>query len=115
MAYDKDLCSDACKNPHCPYITQINLNTQANAEIRQVIAQINKALESLLGEDLTGLNGGVIRTLFDKISELYKCQQQERTDEAIQKSWVSNLKAFGTLVAGVALTAVLEYWLLKGF
>ncbi len=115
MAYDKDLCSDACKNPHCPYITQINLNTQANAETRQVIAQINKALESLLGEDLTGLNGGVIRTLFDKISELAKCQQRERTSAAIQKSWVSNLKAFGALVVSVALTAVLEYWLLKGF
>jgi len=115
MTYDKDLCGDACKNPHCPYITQINLNTQANTESRQVIVQINKALESLLGEDLTGLNSGVIRTLFDKISELYKCQQQERTDEAIQKSWVSNLKAFGALVVGVALTGLLEYWLLKGF
>ena len=115
MAYDKELCSDAYKNPHCPYITQINLNTQANAESRQLIGQINKALESLLGEDLTGLNGGVIRTLFDKVSELAKCQQQERTDAAIQKSWVSNLKAFGALIASVAFTALFEYWLLKGF
>ena len=115
MAYDKELCSDACKNPHCPYITQINLNTQANAETRQVIAQIKDALKALLGTDLTGLNEGVIRTLFDKISDVSKCQQQEKTDEAIQKSWVSNLKAFGAMVASVALTAVLEYWLLKGF
>ena len=67
MSYDTELCGDACKNPHCPYITQINLNTQANAESRQVIVQINKAIESLLGEDLTGLNSGVIRTLLIKL------------------------------------------------
>ena len=107
MAYDKDLCSDACKNPHCPYITQINLNTQANSESRQLITQINKALESLLGEDLTGLNSGVIRTLFDKIGELQKCQN-------IQKSWVSNLKSFGSIIVSIGLTALLEYWLLRG-
>ena len=114
MAYDSELCGNACKNPHCPYITQINLNTETNAKTQQVIVQIEKALQSLLGEDLTGLNGGVIRTLFDKIGELQKCQQQEGTNAAVQKSWVSNLKSFGTIALSVGLTVLLEYWLLRG-
>ena len=108
MAYDAEVCGDACKNPHCPYITQINLNAQTNAENRQVIVQIEKALQSLLGEDFTGLNSGVIRTLFDKIGELQKC-------ENIQKSWVSNFKSFGSVIISIGLTALLEYWLLRGF
>ena len=115
MAYDKDLCSDACKNPHCPYITQINLNTQANAETRQVIAQIKDALKALLGADLTGLNEGVIRTLFDKISDLQKCQQEQKTHDAVEKSWLDNLKPAAITIGSVFLTALFEYWLLKGF
>jgi len=114
MTYDSELCSNACKNPHCPYITQINLNTETNAKTQQVIVQIEKALQSLLGEDLTGLNGGVIRTLFDKMGELQKCQQQEGTNAAVQKSWVSNLKSFGAIALSVGLTVLLEYWLLRG-
>ena len=94
-------CVDAYQNPKCPYLTQINQNTQ-------VSLQTHCGLVALLGEDLTGLNGGVIRTLFDKIEMLSRNQQ-------VQNSWISNLKpAAGTLVA-IVLTAVLEYWLLKGF
>ncbi|MGO8805649.1 MAG: hypothetical protein ACLQO7_03450 [Candidatus Bathyarchaeia archaeon] len=108
MSENTDQCPNACRNPACPYLTQINENTQ-------VTHQTHLALIALLGEDCTGLNGGIIRTLFDKISELAKCQQQEHTSEAIQKSWVRNLKAFGALAASVVFTALFEYWLLKGF
>ena len=39
-------CSEAYKNPSCPYVTQININTAC-------MKQVDKALISLLGEDRT--------------------------------------------------------------
>jgi hypothetical protein len=107
-------CPDAYKNPSCPYITQINLNTAANGETRQVVTRVNDALKALLGEDLTGLNNGVIRTLFDKIGELQKCQQDQKTLNAVERSWVDNVKPVALTVVSVVLTAAFEYWLLKG-
>ena len=94
-------CTEAYQNPKCPYITQINQNTQ-------VSLQTHCGLIALLGEDMTGLNGGVVRTLFDKIEKLSRSQQ-------VQNSWIRNLRPVATAAFGVVLTAVVEYWLLKGF
>jgi hypothetical protein len=49
-------CSEAYKNPSCPYVTQININTAC-------MKQVDKALISLLGKDGTGLNDGVIHRM----------------------------------------------------
>lgn len=94
-------CADAYENPKCPYVTQINQNTQ-------VSLQTHCGLVALLGEDLTGLNGGVIRTLFEKVEKISRNQQ-------VQSSGISNLKPIAGATVGIVLTAVLEYWLLKGF
>ncbi len=93
-------CEVAYQNPKCPYLTQINQNTQVNQ-------QTHCGLIALLGEDLTGLNSGVIRTLFQKIERLSDVQQ-------VQKSWVDNLKPVVITIASVALTVLFEYWLLRG-
>ena len=55
-------CSEAYKNPSCPYVTQININTSC-------MKQVDKALISLLGEDGTGLNSGVIHRMLQKLVE----------------------------------------------
>ena len=56
-------CSEAYKNPSCPYVTQININTAC-------MKQVDKALTSLLGKDGTGLNSGVIHRMFLKLDDL---------------------------------------------
>ena len=56
-------CSEAYKNPSCPYVTQININTAC-------MKQVDKALISLLGKDGTGLNGGVIHRILLKLDDL---------------------------------------------
>ncbi len=56
-------CSEAYKNPSCPYVTQININTAC-------MKQVDKALISLLGKDGTGLNGGVIHRMLLKLDDL---------------------------------------------
>jgi len=58
-AEDAD-CSEAYKNPSCPYVTQININTAC-------MKQVDKALISLLGKDGTGLNDGVIHRMLLKL------------------------------------------------
>ncbi len=93
-------CEVAYENPKCPYLTQINQNTQVNL-------QTHCGLIALLGEDLTGLNNGVIRTLFQKLEKLSEAQQ-------VQKSWVDNSKPVIITIASVALTVLFEYWILKG-
>lgn len=52
-ARTEEECVDAYQNPKCPYLTQINQNTQ-------VSLQTHCGLVALLSEDMTGLNGGVI-------------------------------------------------------
>jgi len=56
-------CLEAYKNPSCPYVTQININTAC-------MKQVDKALISLLGKDGTGLNDGVIHRMLQKLDDL---------------------------------------------
>ena len=60
---DVDDCSEAYKNPSCPYVTQININTAC-------MKQVDRALISLLGKDGTGLNDGVIHRMLLKLDDL---------------------------------------------
>ena len=61
MSEDTDQCPNACRNPACLYLTQINENTQ-------VTNQTKLALLALLGEDFTGLNSGIINTILKKLT-----------------------------------------------
>ena len=56
-------CLEAYKNPSCPYVTQININSAC-------MKQVDKALISLLGKDGTGLNDGVIHRMLQKLDDL---------------------------------------------
>jgi len=100
MSEEKGRCPNACHNPSCPYLTQINENTQ-------VTKQTRLALIALLGEDFTGLNSGIIRTILGKLDKL-------GTDRKVQKSWVDSFKpvVYSLIAAGV--TALIEYALLRG-
>jgi hypothetical protein len=101
MTDDKDQCSNACRNPACPYLTQINENTQ-------VTKQTRLALIALLGEDFTGLNSGIIRTILNKLDKL-------GVERKVQRSWIENAKPIIYSLAAAGITALIEYALLRGF
>ena len=101
MAENKDQCPNACRNPSCPYLTQINENTQ-------VTLQTKLALLALLGEDFTGLNSGIINTILKKLDKL-------GTKEIVQKSWLDNAKPIIYSLIAAGITALIEYALLRGF
>jgi hypothetical protein len=100
MPENKDQCPNACRNPSCPYLTQINENTQ-------VTHQTKLALLALLGEDFTGLNSGIINTILKKLDEL-------GTKEIVQKSWLDNAKPIIYSLIAAGITALIEYALLRG-
>jgi hypothetical protein len=83
-------CSEAYKNPSCPYVTQININTIC-------MKQVDKALISLLGEDTTGLNSGVIHRMLLKLDDL-------EAKNKVSASWLDLVKPVAVSVAITALT-----------
>ena len=101
MAENTDQCPSACRNPACPYLTQINENTE-------VTHQTRLALIALLGEDFTGLNSGIIRTILGKLDKL-------GTDRKVQRSWIDNAKPIVYSLIAAGITALIEYALLRGF
>ena len=86
-------CSEAYKNPSCPYVTQININTSC-------MKQVDKALISLLGEDTTGLNSGVIHRMLLKLDDL-------EAKNKVSASWLDLVKPVAVSVAITALTTYL--------
>jgi len=88
----KDECAMAFSNPACPYITQINLNTNC-------MANVDKALNALLGEDGTALNGGVIFTILKKLDSLEGSRK-------VTISWLGLLKP---VAVSVIITALSTY------
>jgi len=89
-------CDVAFTNPTCPYIAQINLNTNC-------MKNVDKALAALLGEDGTALNSGAIFKIFDKIDSLERSR-------SITTSWVSFAKP---VAISVLITAVTTYLITK--
>ncbi len=91
-------CETAYKNPVCPYVTQINKSTAS-------ISQIEKALIALLGEDCTGLNTGIIRTILTKLDQLSDANK-------VQKSWINVLKPLFISIVSAAIASALTYLIL---
>ena len=89
-------CSEAYKNPSCPYVTQININTAC-------MKQVDKALISLLGKDGTGLNDGVIHRMLLKLDDL----------EAKNKVSASWLDLINPIAVSVVITALTTYLLTR--
>lgn len=92
---ETDECEIAYSNPKCPYVTQININTQA-------MKNVDRALTALLGDDMTGLNSGVIHTILSKLDRLDDNQK-------VQHSWVENAKPILIAVASAAVTFLVTY------
>ena len=92
MSEDVD-CSEAYKNPSCPYVTQININTAC-------MKQVDKALISLLGKDGTGLNDGVIHRMLQKLDDL-------EAKNKVSASWLDLIKPITVSVVITALTTYL--------
>ena len=86
-------CSEAYKNPSCPYVTQININTAC-------MKQVDKALISLLGKDGTGLNDGVIHRMLQKLDDL-------EAKNKVSASWLDLIKPITISVVITALTTYL--------
>jgi hypothetical protein len=86
-------CSEAYKNPSCPYVTQININTAC-------MKQVDKALISLLGKDGTGLNDGVIHRMLLKLDDL-------EAKNKVSASWLDMIKPIAVSVVITALTTYL--------
>ena len=89
-------CEEAYENPVCPYVTQINLNTNC-------MKSIEKALSALLGEDGTALNSGVIFTILKKLDSL----------ESSRKTTTSWLSVVKPVAISVVITAVTTYLLTR--
>ena len=85
-------CVVAYTNPACPYITQINLNTNC-------MANVEKALDALLGEDGTALNSGVIFKILKKLDSLEGSRR-------VTTSW---LGLFKPIAVSVIITALSTY------
>jgi hypothetical protein len=83
-------CSETYKNPSCPYVTQININTSC-------MKQVDKALISLLGKDSTGLNSGVIHRMLQKLDDL-------EAKNKVSASWLDLVKPIAVSVVITALT-----------
>lgn len=88
-------CPDAYKNPVCPYVTQINFNTNC-------MHNVEKALTALLGEDGTGLNTGVIHDIKLQLD----CQDSR---QKIETSWIENAKPIIYTAIGVVVTAIITW------
>lgn len=86
-------CSEAYKNPSCPYVTQININTAC-------MKHVEKALISLLGKDGTGLNEGVIHRMLLKLDDL-------EAKNKVSANWLDLVKPVAVSVVITALTTYL--------
>jgi hypothetical protein len=93
---EDDDCPEAYSNPSCPYVTQININTNC-------MKQVDKALISLLGEDGTGLNSGVIHRMLQKLDDL-------EAKNKVSSSWIDLVKP---IAVSVAITALSTYLLTR--
>ncbi len=89
-------CLEAYKNPSCPYVTQININSSC-------MKQVDKALISLLGKDGTGLNSGVIHRMFLKLDDL-------EAKNKVSASWLELIKH---IAISVIITALSTYLLTR--
>lgn len=85
---EADECAEAYKNPACLYVTQININTCDMKDIKR----------ALLGEDGTGLRGGIVY----EISLL-------KSDSKTTRSWTDNLKPLAIAVVSSVLTFAVTY------
>ena len=85
-------CDDAFSNPSCPYVTQINLNTNC-------MKNVEKALGALLGDDGTALNSGVIFKILNKLDSLEGSRK-------VTRSWMGFLKP---VAVSVIITALSTY------
>jgi hypothetical protein len=95
MVDENGICSSACHNPACPYLTQINESTQ-------VTKQTKLALIALLGEELTGLNSGIIRTILSKLDKV-------GDEQKVQRSWMSILRPITIGVLSFAGSGLVFY------
>lgn len=64
MSSELNECPDAYENPSCPYVTEINKNSQSikimvedNKDIKHAMERVSRAL---LGDDGTGMKEGII-------------------------------------------------------
>ena len=89
-------CSEAYKNPSCPYVTQININSSC-------MKQVDRALISLLGKDGTGLNDGVIHRMLLKLDDL-------EAKNKVSASWIELIKP---IAISVVITALSTYILTR--
>lgn len=89
-------CEEAYENPSCPYVTQININTNC-------MKNVEKTLIALMGSDGTGLNDGVIHEILTGLNSLKKTR-------GVTASWVNILKP---VVVSVVITAVTTYLIAK--
>jgi hypothetical protein len=81
-------CPDAYKNPSCPYVTQININSCDMKDIKR----------ALLGEDGTGLKGGIV----------FEISQLKGTDKVVS-SWISTTRPILIAVVSSVLTFAITY------
>lgn len=88
MSLKKPNCKDAFKNPACPYVTQININTGDMKDIKR----------ALLGEDGTGLKGGIVY----EIATL-------KADSKTSKSWIDTAKPIVIAIASSLATFAITY------
>ena len=92
-------CNIAYSNPKCPYVTQINLNTNS-------MYNVDKTLQALMGTDGTGLNSGVIHQILIKLDKVSDSQK-------IQHSWIENAKPYMLAVVTATLTFLVT-WAITG-
>ncbi len=85
-------CPDAFSNPTCPYVTQININTCDMKDIKK----------ALLGEDGTGLNGGIAFEI-----------AQLKSKDSVSSSWVATVKPIAIAVASSIFTFLITYALVN--
>jgi hypothetical protein len=91
MAKEDEICSNANKNPVCPYVTDI----RASKEDRILMKR------ALVGDDL---QGGLVKRMTDVEAEL------KEVKAAVKRRW--NFKDTGTLLLGLAalITAIWALW-----
>jgi len=85
---DKE-CSKAFANPKCPYLTQINQHSQDLQSIKR----------ALLGEDGTGMAGGIVY----EISCL-------KANSKVHSSWTGTFKPVFCSIVTATITAAVTYF-----
>lgn len=93
-----EICSNANKNPVCPYITDIH---RQKSTLENHTKSLNVIEKALIGDDL---QGGMVKRLSDVEAEL------KEVKSAVKRRW--NLKDTGTFLLGLAafVTALWALW-----